>query len=174
MSEQSILNKCTDAFFYLEKGNVPAPIQDWKENYSLDALKRSANDPQKLQAQENLVKDLGLPSSGSLLIDRSLAARECGQLLKADDKKNQADKLADSAEEMLSKAILQGQDKAFLVSIGKGVGRLANTTFEPPALDQYQKSILEKVNKNPVLSAQVENSEYDKSEFYIVVSQKKK
>lgn len=173
MSEQEILNKCTDAFFWIEENkSVPGPIQDFMQPYSLDVLKGA--DSKRAEQQQQLVKDLGLQSSGSLLIDRASAAAECRTKLMEESHRKRASEAVDTAEEKLAAAIMKGSNSAKVWNLGKGIGRVQNTLYDPPELDKYDKSVLDGINKNPALKAEIKPLEHDKSRFEIVVSLKRK
>lgn len=163
MSEQEIMKKCVAAFPELEKSTSEA------SESMLDLFAK--RNPETIQKQLLLAKELGFPESGSILIDTSHAKREC--IVKS-ALENEKRNLIDTAEDKLATAVLKGENRAFVMPLGKGKSLVSDILFEAPKLTDHQQAIMDGISKKPGLEAAVVQDPNDKSKFYIAVQERQK
>lgn len=170
MSEQDLVKKCTAAFPELEKSGSPGIFETTDPGQSLLDLFKNRS-PETLQKQISLAKELGFPESGSVLIDTAHAKHEC--VVKTAQENEKKD-IISTAEGKLAAAIAKGGDSAIVMSLGKGKSLVSDVIFEAPKLTEHQKAILDGINKNQALEALVVQDKNKKSEFHMIVQERKK
>lgn len=164
MSEQEIVRKCTEAFPGIEKDNHDFPIKELLKS----------NTPQQTAGQEKMLKELGLHSTGSMLIDLANSARVCGERLRNADEQAWVKETVGSVETKLAEAALNGKSEVTLMSLGKGIARVGNAFYDPPEMKAAHKQIYDGINNSRLFKAELKADPNKKDEFLLVASLKAK
>lgn len=162
----NILRKCQDAF--------PGMEQKPDMAYSVRDLELSSlNSHNTLLKQRELAKELGFPN-GDNLIDRAVTAKACSERFqeKQDDKDMQ--ELVEGFERRLADSVLHGAKESFVLRLGTGIPRFSNRimSYEPPALSDRQKSIVDALSERSHLDVQIKQMDPARNEFWIAIKRK--
>ena len=163
MSEQQLLKDCKTAFPDLEKGSYGLIEQ---ASSLADTLTGRQGDP---QMRQDLVKHFGFPDSGSILIDNARVGKACSDVLTREKNQQLINNVVKGAEVILAKSILEGKHEVAVHAVGDGKPHLSNTVYTAPELNATSREILDRINKNPALKAEVKQTDTSRSEFFIVV-----
>lgn len=82
--------------------------------------------------------------------------------------------LVEGFERKLADSVLHGSSESFVLRLGTGIPRFANRVlcYEPPALSDRQKSIVDALSARTHLAVAVKQMDPHKNEFWIAIKRK--
>lgn len=82
--------------------------------------------------------------------------------------------LVEGFERKLADSVLHGSSESFVLRLGTGIPRFANRvlSYEPPALSERQKSIVDALAARTHLDVAVKQMDPQKNEFWIAIKRK--